>query len=315
MNPVTRIAPISDPEAARLASPDTLTALAGQITSTPAAGAPGRAGRRAVAGRRLVIGVPVAAAAAVAGLVVSSLGGPGGGPATHPGARPGARVGTAIAGHGNIQATVLSVTRHDGYLDVIVKNPTADARKHRAEFARLGLNITLTLVPASPSLVGTLVYFQSPSSIKPITAVGKCWTGGGGNVCPVGVQVPLGFKGAAVLTFGRPARPGEQYETTGPVTAKGEAMHGMTFVGKRAAAVVAMLAARHVTVANYRFQNAKCEGTSRKSMPARWYVTGANPWAPGQVTLNVSKVWPARVCAGAGSPVPAPKPTSSTGSH
>ena len=41
MNPVTRISPVSDAEAARMARPDTLADLAGQITATPPA-APGR---------------------------------------------------------------------------------------------------------------------------------------------------------------------------------------------------------------------------------------------------------------------------------
>ncbi len=309
MNPVTRISPISDAEAGRLAHPDTLTDLGDQITATtfPAAR---RRGRRRLAGRsairrRLLIGLPAAGGLAVAGLIAASL------------VSPGQKVGPVTVGPPEAQAAVLSVTRHGGYLNVIVTNPLADAREYREEFAKLGLNITLTLVPASPSLVGTLVYDSTPSTgpqITPITAVGRCWTGGGGSVCPVGVRVPLGFKGAAVLTFGRAARPGEQYETTAPVTAPGEAMHGLTFVGKTAAAVIAMLAARHVTVGDYWFRNAGCEGVNRKSMPGSWYVTGANPWAPGEVSLQVSKVWPAPTCAATATPVrsspsPSPGPT------
>jgi hypothetical protein len=306
MNPVTRISPISDAEAGRLAGGDTMADLADQITTSryqdPAGGRRHRTATSGRVRRRLLIGLPAAGAAlAVAGLLVASLSGPG------------QKVGPVTVGPPKAQAAVMSVTRHGGYLDVIVTNPVADARKYRQEFARLGLNIDLTLVPASPSLVGTLVYFESPASITPITAVGKCWTGGGGNVCPVGVKVPLDFKGSAVITFGRPARPGEQYATTGPVTAKGEAMHDMTFVGKTAASVIAMLAARHVTVGDYWFQNARCDGMSRKSMPGSWYVTGANPYAPGQVTLNVSKTWPAASCTGAGRPAPHPSASPSSG--
>jgi hypothetical protein len=317
MNPVTRISPISDADAGRLPRPDTLTDLGNHIAAT-ALPAPKARGDRRLAGRRLaghglagrrlarrrlLIGLPAAGALAVAGLIAASLG------------SPGQKVGPITVGPPKAQAAVMSVTRHDGYLDVIVTNPLADARKYREEFARLGLNITLTLVPASPSLVGTLVYFEAPASVEPITAVGKCWTGGGGSACPVGVRVALPFKGSAVITFGRAARPGEQYETIGPVTAPGEAMHGMSFVGKTAAAVITMLAARHVTVADYWFQNASCEGVNRRSMPGSWYVTGANPWAPGEVSLEVSKTWPARTCTAAGTPVraapsPSPSPAS-----
>lgn len=304
MNPVTRISPISDAEAGRLTHPQTLTELGDQIAATAVPGTTRRShrglGGHSVARRRLIIGLPAAGALAVAGLIAASLG------------SPGQQVGPVTVGPAKAQAAVMSVTRHGGYIDVIVTNPLADARRYREEFAKLGLNITLTLVPASPSLVGTLVYFEAPASIQPITAVGKCWTGGGGSACPVGVKVPLDFKGAAVLTFGRPARPGERYETTGPVTAPGEAMHGMTFVGKTAAAVIAMLAARHVTVGDYWFQNARCAGVNTKSMPGSWYVTGADPWAPGEVSLQVSKTWPARTCTGVGIPVKAtPSPSAS----
>jgi hypothetical protein len=302
MNPVTRISPVSDAEAGRLARGDTLTDLADQILATgypaPAGRRHRRAGDHRQLRRTLLIGLPAAGALAVAGLVAASL------------TSPGQKLGPVTVGPPKAQAAVMSVTRHGGYLDVVVTNPVADARKYRAEFARLGLDITLTLVPASPSLVGTLVYFEAPASVTPISAVGRCWTGGGGNVCPVGVRVPLNFKGSAVVTFGRAARPGELYETTGSVTSRGEAMHGMTFVGKTAAAVIAMLAARHVTVGDYWFQNARCDGVNRASMPGGWYVTGANPWAPGQVSLQVSKTWPAATCTAA--PVPAtPTPSAS----
>jgi hypothetical protein len=308
VNPVTRISPVSDAEAGWLAHPNTLADLADQIAATacPATAGPGHRrrtrGSRAGHGparRRLIIGLPAAGALAVAGLVVATL------------ASPGQKVGPVTVGPPKAQAAVMSVTRHGGYLDVVVANPLAGARKYREEFAKLGLNITLTLVPASPSLVGTLVYFDAPASIKPITAVGKCYTGGGGSFCPVGVRVPLNFRGSAVLTFGRAARPGERYETTGTVTAPGEAMHGMDFVGKTAAAVIVMLTARHIRVGDYWFQNARCEGVNRKSVPGSWHVTGANPWAPGEVSLQVSKTWPA-ACTAPGTPVksvPSPSPS------
>jgi hypothetical protein len=307
MNPVTRISLISDAEAGQLTRLDTLTDLADQIIASSYPDTEGRRHHRSPGSgrsrRTLLIGLPAAGALALAGLAASSLAGPG------------QKVGPVTVGPPKAQAAVMSVTRHGGYLDVIVTNPLADARKYREEFARLGLNITLTLVPASPSLVGTLVYDATPATgpqITPITAVGKCWTGGGGSVCPVGVRVPLDFKGSAVLTFGRAARPGELYETTAPVTARGEAMYGLTFIGKTAAAVIAMLEARHVTVGDYWFQTTRCEGVNRKSMPSSWYVTGANPWAPGEVSLQVSRAWPAPGCAATGRPVksaPTPSPS------
>jgi len=306
MNPVTRICPVSDAEAAGLAGAATLADLARQITDSPpvtgtgraAVWPDGRSGTGRYAGRRstrhrLLIGIPVAAALALAGLVVTSAG------------KPGEKVGPVSFGPASARAAVLSVTRHGGYLRVIVTNPLADAKQFRAEFARYGLDISLTLVPASPSLVGTLVFTESGPSITPITAVGRCYSGGGGSACPVGVEVPLGYKGYAQLTFGRAARPGERYETTAPANAPGEAMHGLNFAGKTVAQVLAMLAARHVTAAQY-LVNVRCQNVLRASAPASWFVSNADPWAPGEVVLWVSKTWPDRRASCATTPPPAP---------
>jgi hypothetical protein len=239
----------------------------------------------------------------VAGLIATSLG------------SPGQHVGPVPVGPAKAQAAVMTVTRHGGYLDVIVANPVADSNKYRAEFARYHLNISLRLVPASPSIVGTLVYASYPvahaSQIKPITAVGKCWTGGGGAACPVGVRVSLRFHGAATLVFGRAARPGERYESTGLVTAHGEAMHGLHFVGRTVAAVTAMLAKRGVAVARFNFITGQCQGVLRRTVPGSWYVSGADPWAPGEVMLEVTKTWPAASCTSPGSPVASPSSTPS----
>jgi hypothetical protein len=303
MNPISQISPVTDAEAARLVPPGAFAALADEIVSMPPAAdfrvpraAQSSRGRRSR--RSLMMGLPVAACLAVAGLIATSLG------------SPGQHVGPVPVGPAKAQAAVMTVTRHGGYLDVIVANPVADSKKYRAEFARYHLNISLRLVPASPSIVGTLVYASYPvgHAITPITAVGKCWTGGGGAACPVGVRVSLRFHGAATLVFGRAARPGEHYESTGLVTARGEAMHGLRFVGRTVAAVTAMLAKRGV-VARFSFIAGQCQGVLHRTAPGSWYVSGANPWAPGQVVLEVTKTWPAASCTSPPSPVASPSPT------
>jgi hypothetical protein len=93
MNPISRIAPVTDAEAARMVHPGTLADLAERLTSMPVeapAGAEDAAGsvtwhspRRR---RRLLIAIPAVAALAVTALLVTSLGvfGPAG-PARHTG--------------------------------------------------------------------------------------------------------------------------------------------------------------------------------------------------------------------------------------
>ena len=317
MNPISQIAPVSDAEAARLVRDRTMAELADDIVrsaAAPLADAPVAAGgarRHGVRAwrlrNRLLIGVPVAATLAVAGLIATSAG------------APGQHLGPVPVGPAKAQAAVLSFTRHGGFIRVIVRNPVADPRRYRAEFAKYHLDISLTLVPASPSVVGTLVeesLSAGAGQLTPITATGRCFTGGGGNVCPVGVEVPVDFHGTASLVFGRAARPGEQYESAGQANGPGEAMHGLYYQGKTVSAVLAMLAKRGITVPQYRVQRAgQCYMEVRHTVPGNWRVYDAVPWAPGQVLLWAGKTLPVQDCAPVpASPAPSPSPAGSAGS-
>jgi hypothetical protein len=299
LSSIAELAATSDAEAARLVADSTHADLVARITATPyqAAGR-GSSARSSFRTRMLAIGLPAAAAAVAAALVVTPLG------------QPGHHLGPV--GGRTTKVELLSFTRHGRYIDVIVRDPLADAKKYNAEFKAHGLHITLGLVPASPSLVGTVVYFDGSSAIKPITAVGKCWTGGGGSRCPVGLRVPFHYHGTAHLVFGRAARPGERYNTTAPATSRGEVLYGLRIAGRRVAAVLAMLRARHVTVGEYNFQEPAWGAASLHRVPLTWFVYGADPWSPGKVMLLVGKTrhehlhYPTKL--------PSPKPTRSSSS-
>jgi hypothetical protein len=113
--------------------------------------------------------------------------------------------------------------------------------------------------------------------------------GGGGSLCPVGLRIPPSYRGSADIAFGRAARPHEQYESTGLVTAPDEALHGLRFKGITVACVLALLRSRHVTVAQYRSRSRNgARGIRADEVPGAWRVDGADPWAPGQVLLWVS---------------------------
>lgn len=321
MNPVSRICPITDPEAERLVRPATFADLSAQITATPpveasprldtrqaASPAPGGHRRRP----RRLLRAPLAAAVALALLATAAL------VATRllsPGHR--ATSSPAVSTHPTASARpaqVLSFTTSAGYITVIVRDPLADPSRYRAAFAAHHLDITLSLVPVSPSLVGTVVYTgqsAGSSEITTITAQGKCYTGGGGSACPVGVRIPIGFHGQAQLVFGRAARPGERYESTASPTAPGEVMHGLTFVGDTVAQVLALLGPRHVTVPDFNYDD---HGYNRNvaSVPGTWYVYDANPWAPQQVMLMVGPTRTPPVQAPQpGNPVPEPTASAS----
>jgi hypothetical protein len=315
MNELTRISPVTDEQAATMVRPDTLADLAASITATaaaPSAPIPDQSRPHRPRRTRLaLIAVPVAAAAAAVSIVLATQNNP---PAPLP-SPPSAAKHPAPTGHGTTQLTAaLSFSTSGGYLTVIVRNPLADPARYRAEFAAHHLHVTLTLVPASPSLVGTLVYFDEPANggIVPITADGKCYTGGGGSACPVGLRIPLDFKGSAQITFGRAAKPGEKYETTAAADAPGEVMHGLQFRGDTVSQVLSELRQRDVTVPYFN-DNHDNYAKLLRSVPGGWFVYDAVPWAAHQVMLFVGPVWPqpagAAPSPGSGAPVPTASPT------
>jgi hypothetical protein len=327
---ITRISPVIDNEAARLARPQTLADLASQITATPVDQPDGyrRAGKRTgrATKRRALLAIPLvaglSAAAAFVAVAASSTSAP---PATSGQASGRALPSGQASPSRQVQPTTtaapaLAFTTSSSSITVIVRDPLADPAVYRAEFAAHHLNITLQMSPVSPSLVGAVFYMDEPGTgphLIPITAKGACNTPGGGDLCPVGVKVPAGFHGPATIAFGRAARPREQYISTGSAFAPGEAMHAMTIKGKTVAQVVAQLRARHVSVARFNVES-RTGSTNAHSVPDGWYVYDAVPWAPGEVLLFVGRTLHEPVQAPAkGTPVPypttslpAPSPTS-----
>src|SRR5215470_6216838 len=79
MNPISRIAPVTDAEAAQMVDPGTLADLAERLASMPAEAAAAEDAARSATWhsprrrRRLLIAIPAVAALAVAALLVTSL--------------------------------------------------------------------------------------------------------------------------------------------------------------------------------------------------------------------------------------------------
>jgi hypothetical protein len=319
MNQLSRISPVNDAEAARLVQPGTLADLASEITATAVPAASGRPGRghaarpRPARRRALLIAAPLAAAGAAAAVVAAtSIASPGHQHGMAGKSRPAVTRNHPAGKHQATQAQVLSFVRRGGYIIVKVRDPLADTARYNAEFARHHLHIRLSVLPASPSLVGTVIYMDtSPgATITPITARNRCHTGGGGSACPVGVRVPVDFHGSGQIIFGRAARPGEKYASTASAFAPGEVMHGMSIKGETVAQVLAALHARHVTVPIFNTIRHNT-GVNVHHVPGTWYVYDATPWAPGQVMLFVgpSRTQPKLGSGTRRAPQPSPSPT------
>jgi hypothetical protein len=290
---ITQVAPVTDAEAARLASPAVFSDLARQITASPV---PESGPRRAWSARRarsprdlwspsrakrraLLLGGPLAVLAAVAALLVTLLTPGDNGP----------------DGQAAIQA--VSFIRDNGHITVIIRNLYADTSWYNADLARHHVDITLHLAPVPPSLVGYINILESGSGpasfseIKPITKLGSC--GLQGTDCQIGFTIPDDFHGQASMWIGRPARPGEQYQVAGSAFNRGEPLYGLTdqIFGHPLSEVRPVLAQHHVTVAQCReegIDNPANGGVCDPSnMPANWYVRDVAPWAPNQVLLTI----------------------------
>jgi hypothetical protein len=123
-----------------------------------------------------------------------------------------------------------------------VRRPFAAQEELNAAFAAEGLDINLTLVPASPSIVGTVVFVgdggDGAGTIEAL-AGGDCVTGGG--ACPIGLRIPRDFSGQAEIALGRPAESGERYASTADAFAPGEALHCKATPGSTVGEVLPVL--------------------------------------------------------------------------
>lgn len=281
------IAPVTDAEAARLASPAAFASLAAEIVATPVPNAPPHPPRRRVflpqAGgapprRRLALlaAFPLALAA-VAALLVTML------------APGGSQPGTGANGRAATEA--LSFTRENGTITVVIKNPYADAAWYNADLARHHIPLTLQVIPASPSLVGSIIGGDYAPGVKELTGQRRCYypsAGGTSQPCFIGFTVPTSLKDKGSVWIGGPAKPGQQYETTGSVFAPGEALAGLLnqVAAQPMSKVRPILASHHLTVAVCR--NANNDNVNPDSVPATDYITNIMPWAPGEVIIWTS---------------------------
>jgi hypothetical protein len=163
----------------------------------------------------------------------------------------------------NVSA-VLAIQHRGKVYTVFVKDAFADRREYAREFRKAGLTVDLSVVPASPSLVGRLLGVSVGDSPKGPKDDGggtsvdeypvKCYTAP--HECPLGLQISTTNPRIPIkVLLGRSARPGEVYDREGgrgDVTAKGEALQGARIEGHTLAEVMALLRQHHLSVAGYR---------------------------------------------------------------
>jgi hypothetical protein len=327
---LTSIAPVTDAEAARLASPAALADLATRIAATeapvtrpdvvrpdgtrprrfrPPLSRPHPGNRRPRRRLALLTSFPVALAA-VAALLVTVLGPSGGG------ADSGANSQAAIQ--------ALSFTKENGTITVIIKNPYADAAWYNADLARHHIPFTLVVIPASPSVVGTIIGGNYAPGVKQLTGKRSCFYESTGSTgpCLIGFTVPANLKDDGSVWIGGPPRPGQKYNTIGSIFAPREALAGLLrqVAGQPMSKVRPILASHHLTIAEASSSPVNApdwKDVNPNSIPGDYYVTRIEPFAAGQVRIYVSpqRFWwgsePVKLPGGNAAPAAPPQPAKS----
>ncbi len=196
-------------------------------------------------------------------------------------------------------------TAVSGGILATVTEPFAAQAQLDAAFAKQGLKITVNLIPVSPSGVGTVLFVgESGSATAQIVPIqgGRCLSGGGG--CAIGIKIPKGFTGEGSITLGRPAKPGEPYESSASIFAPGEPLHCSGLLGAKVATALPVLRAEHLTVVQWR-EEVEAGGISHSvtdtQAPVQNYVWGGELTEPGKVRVTTeSTPWPDNPGAGSG---------------
>ncbi|GAB2840001.1 hypothetical protein GCM10027176_49940 [Actinoallomurus bryophytorum] len=245
--------------------------LCAEITAVPR-----NTGRpRVPAPRRWRVGVPLVAAVAAVVLALTWL-------------LPGAfGLGPRPA------SAALDIKRQGGYYVVTVKDLFADPARYQAQLRGRGLNISLKLVPTTPDAEGRPFVLDPKENglteadvrlrkdlITTIAHPAKCEVPGG---CAIGLKIPVGYTGSAVIYLGREARPGESYQDPPDLNAPGGPLHCVHYL-KRTVDEVRTLLRRH-GVPTVTFTDG--HGTPG-SVPGSWYVHDGVLSGPGRALLLVA---------------------------
>jgi hypothetical protein len=185
-------------------------------------------------------------------------------------------------------AAAVSFSRSDGYIVASVENPFAATAQLRAAFVAHGLDIDLKLIPVSPSVAGTVVFFDGPSEGPQIEPLHSSTRPSPGGMATVGLRIPNNFKGHASIYLGRSARAGEVYLSAGDGFAPGEALYKSGVRGMQVAAAAKVVSGLGLMA---EWRDAQGIDVQPQAIPNN-RVSGAVPLAPGKVLISTSKETP-----------------------
>jgi hypothetical protein len=197
-------------------------------------------------------------------------------------------VGQGVVSPTKAKAAGVHFVRHGGYIDATIDDPRAPAVSMEAAFAKAGLDVTVDVIPASPSLAGTITFIDTPSSFEPIYAPeGACLLPGGGTRCVIGMRVPADFSGSASIQVNGTPPAGQLYDSVNEALAPGEVLHCSGVRGMTVADAVPILRRLGVTLIWRTYDEGDtADGVSEASIENE-HIVGTLPRSLGTVYLWV----------------------------
>ncbi|MFF5207902.1 hypothetical protein [Streptosporangium sp. NPDC000396] len=166
----------------------------------------------------------------------------------------------------------------DSYV-ITVKDLFADPKMYERELNARGLKIALDVEPAPPSLEGQMMVMDPQANglsnvelatredlITTVDRPGPCDRMMG---CPIGLKVPVSYKGEAEISLARKARPGEMYKWRASLSSSGELLHCVDFVNKTLDEVRPLLEKRGISLKPVTYGG---NANTRIPEAGSWYV-------------------------------------------
>jgi len=180
---------------------------------------------------------------------------------------------------------LVAFSRSGGNIVAAITDPLAAASQLDAVFRSHGIDISVQVLPVSPSLVGSIVSVSSPTSVNiaPIHA-GACLAGG--TQCVVRLVIPEGFHGPADVSVGRAAQPGEHYASADDSFGPGEALHCSGILNNTVRFATQALNAKGLT-AEWRIEGVS-PSHDVNNPPASDYVVDGTPISATTVMLWIA---------------------------
>ncbi|MBG0814825.1 hypothetical protein [Planomonospora sp. ID82291] len=187
-------------------------------------------------------------------------------------------------------SAALDIVREGDHYVITVKDLYADPEKYESELRTLGLDIRLSIEPASEGEVGRLLDVREEGELQRIRRLveeGKLKSGqtivpGEGTItsvdssdscptlfpCTIGLKVPVDYADTAEISLGRAALPGEEYADRPDLGAPHQIFHCVQYANRTVEEVTTALRRRGVTPS----WTSYAEMRFRPSVPGDWYV-------------------------------------------